>query len=135
MKKEEVLSLIALLENSKNSIENSIKELRKTIEVTNDVDEKPTKTKEEVFLKIIKDLSFNKKTKLWSKKGKNYFEQDSKNGDLWCSYGLVWSIFESAFGMKYEQIQGFVKDMVDEHLKIKGLTPQGTRHYIADLGG
>lgn len=57
------------------------------------------------------------------KDGKYFFEQDFKRNYLWCSYNNVWSIFESKYGLEYNEIQSFIRDMVEQHFKLGGLTP------------
>ena len=46
-------------------------------------------------------------------------KQDLKNADIWFNYDKIWSIFESKFGMKYNDIQSFMKDMIEKHFKIR----------------
>jgi hypothetical protein len=52
------------------------------------------------------------------------FEQDFKNGYLWCDYKLVWSVFENEYGFTYTDIQSFIKDVVERHFKMGVITPQ-----------
>lgn len=56
-------------------------------------------------------------------KGGNYWFEIEKNTTLWCHPSKVWFVFESEFGMKYTEIQAFIKDMVEEYFKLNGLTP------------
>lgn len=51
------------------------------------------------------------------------FEQDWKNGFLWCKYSTVWSFFESKFGYNKLQIIQMISGMLEEHLKKGVLTP------------
>lgn len=44
---------------------------------------------------------------------------------LWCAYNPVWSVFEIEYGMKYEDIQRLVKNQVEQHFKMTGVTPRG----------
>ena len=46
-------------------------------------------------------------------------KQDLKNADIWINYDKIWSIFESKFEMKHDDIQFFMKDMVEKHFKIR----------------
>lgn len=57
------------------------------------------------------------------KDGKYFFKQDFKNNNLWCSRQNVWSIFEKKFGLKYTEIQLFITSTVEQHFKLRGLTP------------
>ena len=47
------------------------------------------------------------------------FEQNLKNSDFWFHYSKIWSVFESKFDMKYDDIQTFMKGMVEKHFKMK----------------
>lgn len=51
-----------------------------------------------------------------------YF-QLAKNGDLWCSYEGVWKIFEDEYHLKYKEIQTLMKRVLEEHFKMRGITP------------
>jgi hypothetical protein len=61
-----------------------------------------------------------------------YMEMILKNGYLWVNYNRVWSIFESKFGMEYEQIQDLIKGIVEEHFKSGSLTPKPVSRNIPD---
>ena len=82
-------------------------------------------TPEDFFLDVIKGIKIKKQTKypdslFWEKNGKILFEQDFENMDLWVNYDIIWKIFEKVFGMEYNEIQLFIKGMVEEHLNWKG---------------
>jgi hypothetical protein len=49
-------------------------------------------------------------------------EQDLKNADFWFDYDKIWSVFESKFGMNYNEIKSFMNGMVEKHFKMKGFT-------------
>jgi len=89
----------------------------------------PKKTKEEVFLEMINGLTIDTETFKKERPDSVFFIKDKKcfleleKSNLWCDYHNIWSVFESQFGMNYKQIQGFIKDMVEEHLNMKGVTP------------
>ena len=55
--------------------------------------------------------------------GKIVYNLDYENGYIYFNYNLFWSIFESEFGMNYQEIQAFAKGQMEEHFKTKGLTP------------
>jgi hypothetical protein len=46
-----------------------------------------------------------------------------KNSTLWVRYAEIWQGFEVEFGMKYDEIQSFIKDQMEQHFKIGGVTP------------
>ena len=52
------------------------------------------------------------------KEDKLLFEQDSRSDVFWCNYDKIWSVFEKEYHMKYEEIQSFIKDMMEKHLKM-----------------
>ena len=116
-------------ENKKRltELENEVSELRKLIEAENLISKK---TKEEVFLEMINGLTIDTETfkkshpnsKFFIKGKKCFLELEKSN--LWFDYDNIWSVFESQFDMNYNQIQGFIKDMVEEHLNMKGVTPR-----------
>ena len=54
---------------------------------------------------------------IYHKDGQWIFYQDSKNEKFWVHYYKYWSIFESNFGLKYEEIQAITKYLVEEALK------------------
>jgi hypothetical protein len=54
---------------------------------------------------------------IYHKDGEWIFYQDSKNEKFWVHYYKYWSIFESNFGLKYEEIQAITKYLVEEALK------------------
>ena len=60
---------------------------------------------------------------LWYKNNEWYFEQDEKNGQLWCQIDRVWSFFETNYSSKYSDIQLIIKSLMERHYKLKELTP------------
>ena len=60
---------------------------------------------------------------IWYKEDGWYFEQDEKNGDLWCQYDRVWSFFETNYSPKYTDVQSIIKNLMERHYKLNGLTP------------
>jgi len=52
-----------------------------------------------------------------------YYHQDIKNCTIWVNYYQIWSFFEEFFLMKYEEIQGILKDWLEETYKLRGVTP------------
>jgi hypothetical protein len=51
------------------------------------------------------------------------FEQDWKNNYLWCKYNEIWKYLEDNYSSKYNDIQSFIKDRLEEHTKMNVLTP------------
>ena len=66
----------------------------------------------------------------YEKDGKTLFElyQDRENKNklyFWVDYNSIWSIFETKYGMKYADIQAFIKNEVEMILKLGSVTPYG----------
>ena len=59
----------------------------------------------------------------YHKDGEWIFYQDCKNEKFWCNYRKYWSLFESNFHLKYEEIQAITKVLVEEALKREVGTP------------
>ena len=51
------------------------------------------------------------------------FEQDWKNEYLWCKTNVIWSFFEKEYSSNYNNIQSFIKELLEEHDKLNVLTP------------
>ena len=64
------------------------------------------------------EIVFNKTTD-----SKILFYQDYKNGYLDVSYNEIWSILESKYSLKYDDIQLLIKEVLLEDNKLKQLTP------------
>lgn len=60
------------------------------------------------------------------KGGKYFFE--IKKPYLWCSYSNVWDVFAKEYGMRYNEIQSLITNVVEEHFKMKGLTPENNKN-------
>ncbi len=83
---------------------------------------------EQTFIDIIKDgvieideIKYSDRVFLF-KNEKLLFRYDFKTGIIWFNYDLLWSSFELKYGMGYEEIQYFIKSMMEEHFKCKGIT-------------
>ena len=60
---------------------------------------------------------------IYSKNDENLFYQDLKNEYFWVYYDKIWSIFIDKYKMKHEEIQGFIRNVMEKHFKLMGLTP------------
>src|SRR5690606_2957002 len=83
---------------------------------------------EHVFFSAIKDSTvkedrdkFPESIFLFS--GNYLIMEIRKLKQIWCSYSLLWSKIEPHFGGVYPDIQQFIKSMVEEHFKLKDVTP------------
>jgi hypothetical protein len=52
-----------------------------------------------------------------------YHYQDSKNDNVYINDYEIWSFLESMFGMEHQQIQGVIRDWLEETYNLKGMTP------------
>lgn len=53
----------------------------------------------------------------FSKEGNLYMELDITTGELWCSSTRMWSVFEEKFYYEYDEIQKFIKNVVESRFK------------------
>ena len=58
----------------------------------------------------------------YEKNGKIFFEliQNSGKRYFWCNYKLVWNILRDKYKFNYDEIQAFIKSMVEQYLKLGG---------------
>jgi hypothetical protein len=69
---------------------------------------------------------------IFYKKGdKIIFDYNKKNGEVYMNYNLIWSFFESYFGMNNQQIQALTKDWVEERYNLRVTT---TLKYFLKFG-
>ena len=59
----------------------------------------------------------------WFREDRRIFDYDKETGYFWVNNSLVWSVFESEFGLNYDQIKDLIKGRVEEHFKLKDVTP------------
>ena len=90
----------------------------------------PAKTKEQRFWQIVNSITSVKVDKVKYPNSTFFFagdmllfEYNTKRQLLWCSYVYFWAIFKVEFGMEYAATQNWVKGMVEEHFKCKGVEP------------
>ena len=86
-------------------------------------------------IKIINTNVYNKDGLefIYHKDGQWIFYQDSKNEKFWVHYYKYWSLFESNFDLKYEEIQVITKYLVEEALKREVGTPSGRIGFFLAL--
>ena len=84
-------------------------------------------TPEERFLELIDGMTVKiDKDKypdsiFFFKGDKCYLELE--NSRLWVRYAEIWQVFEVEFGMSYDEVQSFIKSQVEQHFKMRGVTP------------
>ena len=54
---------------------------------------------------------------------------DRKNGDVFIDYGRIWSFFENVISLDYEEIQGIMREWLEETYNLRGLTPDIAYSY------
>ena len=89
-------------------------------------------TPEEFFLNVIDGMEIHDQTKdyiLWEKDGKVIFEQDLVNMNLWIDNKSIWSVLENIFELDYDEIKKIISNIVSEHLKWMGFTPNKWNRY------
>ena len=82
----------------------------------------------EYFIEFLNSLT----TKLDSKypdyifylnnKNKIVIEYDKKFNIAWLDYDKIWSVFETKYHLKYQEIKELTGPMLEQHLKLKGVT-------------
>ncbi len=91
------------------------------------------KEAEEWFLGILKDLKVKHiKTDVLeyqNSKGE-WMIKDSKDGITWFSQDRIWNVLDERFGMKYDDIQKFLKDQVLTYLRLKVTTAQYPESFV-----
>jgi len=85
------------------------------------------KSKEEYFielLKVLKPETINEYPDyiFYVYKDKIYIEYNKKNNYAWLDYNRIWSIFLSKYNCSHQKIKKITTDLVEEHLKLKGVT-------------
>jgi len=54
-------------------------------------------------------------------------DYDSKNQHFWYSYYRVWSVFRFKYSINYNDFQEVMKDILEEYLNLKDVTPMDKR--------
>jgi prepilin-type processing-associated H-X9-DG protein len=52
------------------------------------------------------------------------YKYDGKKSHFWYNYPRVSLIFSNRFNINYVEVQELMRDIVDNHLKLKGVTPR-----------
>jgi len=55
---------------------------------------------------------------------KSQVEYSIKSGNLWLRHSSIWSVFEQEYSFNYSEIQSFIKILVEDYFKCKGITPK-----------
>ena len=64
------------------------------------------------------------------KEDRCWMEYDWKNGYFGCRYEGFWEVLTMENNLNYREVQAFIKDWVEQHFKLKGVTP--TKGVVAN---
>ncbi len=53
-------------------------------------------------------------------------DYNSENKHFWYSYHRIYKVFSIKYSINYDDLQEVMKDILEEHLDLKGVTPQHT---------
>jgi len=112
-------------------IEKKIQELEKKIEELKKESQK--EEMEQWFKSLLNGLEIEinddyPKSVFYIKNNKVFFRlsQDLINKErtyFFCDFYLVWSVFEKKYKLNYNEIQAFIKKMIEQYLKLSKVTP------------
>jgi hypothetical protein len=129
LKLNEVISLINTMkaEEKIQKLESQIKELEDQIKTLK------KESMEQWFKSLLHGLQIeiddsNPDSVFYKKDGKQFFElyQDSEKTYFYCNYDLVWAIFNNKYNLNYDETQSFIRNMIEQHLKLNKVTPRPT---------
>jgi quinol monooxygenase YgiN len=110
-------------------IEEKIQELEKQIESLKKESQK--EEMEQWFKSLLNGLEIEinddyPNSVFYKKNGNIFFElyQDSEKTHFYCDYNLIWSVFNNKYNLNHDETQAFIKDMVEQHLKLGVVTPK-----------
>jgi hypothetical protein len=53
-----------------------------------------------------------------------------ENSILWCRYDKVWGRLSDINGLDYKDTQSFIRNLMEKHFKMKGVTPYGLGGFV-----
>lgn len=62
------------------------------------------------------------KIKYYTPNGDWLFSLNNKKNEFWVSYIQIWSVYESKYNLKYQQIKELIEGILEEHFKLEGFT-------------
>jgi hypothetical protein len=110
-------------------INEKIQELEKQIE---ELKKKSQKEEMEQWFKLllnglkIKIYDNNSNSVYYKKNSEIFFELYQYSGKkyFYCDYKLVWSVLQNKYNLNDHEIQEFIKNMVEQHLKLGVVIPR-----------
>ena len=93
------------------------------------------KSKEEYFIELLNNLTIKTSDKypdliFYLYKDEIYLEYNQKTKHVWVNNRRIWSKFESKYSLNYGEIQGLTTGLVEEHLKLRGITTNAVFKYL-----
>ena len=76
---------------------------------------------EGVYIKL--DLKRYPNSVFFFKEDEFWMEHAWKKSYLWCRYEGFWRVLGMENRWNYREVQAFIKSQVEEHFKLKGITP------------
>jgi hypothetical protein len=79
------------------------------------------------FKEQLTDLDISKSTKysgilIYKKDNVALYNYNEENGYFWIDYGKIWTVFDSKYHLKENEIRMLTKGMVEEHFNLIGIT-------------
>lgn len=90
---------------------------------------KPEKTAGQRFWELVSgtevkfDFKKYPRTLFGFRDGECVWEFDFRNNYLWLRNSTVWSVLGNEYGLNHDDVQSLVKNEVEEHFKLRGVTP------------
>lgn len=108
---------------SESKLNHAIRQAEKTVNTINNI----VKDKEYYFKELLNYLTI-KEDKIkypdyifYFKDDRCYFEYNTKNNYFYVNYDKVWKVFETKYHMNYNDTQSFIKKLVEDHFKLRGI--------------
>jgi hypothetical protein len=61
-------------------------------------------------------------------KGNNMMVYNTKTGDAYINYNVIWSFFEEGISLKYDEMKDIMSKWLDEVYNLRGVTPKLVNH-------
>jgi hypothetical protein len=74
------------------------------------------------------ELNVKSESRYWKNNEYSVVLELKKSGNLWVRY-TIWDSFSKFFSLQYGETQSVMKDVLEEHLKLGGITP-GIAHIF-----
>ena len=61
-------------------------------------------------------------------KGNNMMVYNTKTGEAYINYNVIWSFFEEGISLKYDEMKDIMSKWLDEVYNLRGVTPKLVNH-------